>query len=101
MNTRLLKQVLHILQRSRLRRPISKIRMVLPRDAIIWMTSLMIMFAVRPTCVQDSLFKMSSESPVLVHYMETNFVIDAMVQLELGIYIKASMFIQVMWQWKS
>ena len=38
---------------------------------------------------------------ILVHYMETNFVIDAMVQLELGIYINASMFIQVMWQWKS
>ena len=32
---------------------------------------------------------------ILVHYMETNFVIDAMVQLELGIYINASMFIQV------
>ena len=27
------------------------------------MTSLIIVFAVRPTCVQDSLFKMSSESP--------------------------------------
>ena len=51
-------------QRSRLRRPISKIRMVLLMDAKIWMTSLIIMFAVRPTCVQDSLFKMSSESPV-------------------------------------
>ena len=52
------------IQRSRLRRPISKIRMVLLMDAKIWMTSLIIMFAVRPTCVQDSLFKMSSESPV-------------------------------------
>ena len=47
----------------RLRRPISKICMVLLMDAKIWMTSLIIMFAVRPTCVQDSLFKMSSESP--------------------------------------
>ena len=28
------------------------------------MTSLIIMFAVRPICVQDSIFKMSSESPV-------------------------------------
>ena len=65
------------LQRSRLRRPISKIRMVLLMDAKIWMTSLIIMFAVRPTCVQDSLFKMSSESPDLClnswwrHQMET------------------------------
>ena len=50
-------------QRSRLRRPISKICMVLLMDAKIWMTSLIIMFAVRPTCVQDSLFKMPSESP--------------------------------------
>ena len=56
---------LNIYQRSRLRRPISKIRMVLLMDAKIWMTSLIIMFAVRPTCVQDSLFKMSSESPDL------------------------------------
>ena len=32
-------------------------------DAKIWMTSLIIMFAVRPICVQDSIFKMSSESP--------------------------------------
>ena len=39
--------------------------MVLLMDAKIWMTSLIIMFAVRPTCVQDSLFKMSSESPAL------------------------------------
>ena len=53
-------------QRSRLRRPISKIRMVLLMDAKIWMTSLISMFAVRPTCVQDSLFKMSSESPAFV-----------------------------------
>ena len=29
----------------------------------IWMTSLITMFAVRPICVQDSIFKMSSESP--------------------------------------
>ena len=58
--------VIYVCQRSRLRCPISKIRMVLLMDAKIWMTSLMIMFAVRPTCVQDSLFKMSSESPVCV-----------------------------------
>ena len=31
-------------------------------DAKTWMTSLIIMFAVRPMCVQDSIFKMSSES---------------------------------------
>ena len=51
-------------QRSRLRRPISKIRMILLMDAKTRMTSLIIMFAVRPICVQDSIFKMSSESPV-------------------------------------
>ena len=28
---------------------------------------------------------------IFVHYMEKNFVVDAMVQLELGIYIKAFM----------
>ena len=50
-------------QRSRLRRPISKIHMILLMDAKTWMTSLIIMFAVRPICVQDSIFKMSSESP--------------------------------------
>ena len=50
-------------QRSRLRRPISKIRIILLMDAKIWMASLIIMFAVRPICVQDSIFKMSSESP--------------------------------------
>ena len=51
------------IQRSRLRRPISKIRMILLMDAKIWMTSLIIMFAMHPICVQDSIFKMSSESP--------------------------------------
>ena len=51
-------------QRSRLRRPISKIRMILLMDAKTWMTSLIIMFAVRPICVQDSICKISSESPV-------------------------------------
>ena len=50
-------------QRSRLSRPISKIRMILLMDAKIWMTSLIIMFAVRAICIQDSIFKMSSESP--------------------------------------
>ena len=50
-------------QRSWLRRPISKICMILLMDAKIWMTSLIIMFAVRPICVQDSIFKMCSESP--------------------------------------
>ena len=50
-------------QRLRLRHPISKIRTNLLMDAKIWMTSLIIMFAVRPICVQDSIFKMSSESP--------------------------------------
>ena len=45
------------LQRSRLRRPISKIRMILLMDAKTWMTSLIIMFAVRHICVQDSIFK--------------------------------------------
>ena len=63
-------RVTHICQRSRLRRPISKIRMVLLMDSKIWMTSLIIMFAVRPTCVQDSLFKMSSESPVCVSRLD-------------------------------
>ena len=33
-------------------------------DAKIWMISLIIMFAVRPICVQDSIFKMSGASPV-------------------------------------
>ena len=32
-------------------------------DAKIRMAPLIIMFAVRPTCAQDSIFKMSSESP--------------------------------------
>ena len=50
-------------QRSRLRRPISKICMILLMDTKIWMTSLIIMFVVRPICVQHSIFKMSSESP--------------------------------------
>ena len=49
-------------QRSRLRRPISKIRMILLMDAKTSMISLIIMFAVHPICVQDSIFKMSSES---------------------------------------
>ena len=53
------------MQRSRFRRPISKIRMILLMDAKTWMTSLIIMFAVRPICHQDSTFKMSSESPVM------------------------------------
>ena len=61
----LLSIFLKTLQRWRLRRPISNIRMVLLMDSKIWMTSLIIMFAVRPTCVQDSLFKMSSKSPAL------------------------------------
>ena len=52
-------------QRWRLRRPISEIRMILLMGAKTWMTSLIIMFAVRPICVQDSIFKMSSESPGL------------------------------------
>ena len=51
------------MQRSGLRRPISKIRMILLMDAKIWMISLIIIFAVHPTCVQDSIFKMSCESP--------------------------------------
>ena len=50
-------------QRSRLRRLISKIRTILLMDAKIWMTSLIIIFAVRPICNQDSIFIMSSESP--------------------------------------
>ena len=36
---------------------------VLPMDTKIWMISLILMFAVRPICVQDSIFKMSSTSP--------------------------------------
>ena len=50
-------------QHSRLHCPISKIRMILLMGTKIWMTSLIIMFAVRPICIQDSIFKMSSESP--------------------------------------
>ena len=53
------------LQRSRLCRPISKIRRILLMDAKTWITSLIIMFAVRPIYVQDSIFKMSSKSPDL------------------------------------
>ena len=53
-------------QRSLLRRPISKIRMILLMDTKIWMTYLIIMFAVCPICVQDSIFIMSSESPEYV-----------------------------------
>ena len=60
---------IYIIQRSRLRRPISKIRMILLMDAKTWMTSLIIMFAVRPICVQDSIFKMSSESSVIYIYI--------------------------------
>ena len=50
-------------QHSRLRRPISKIRMILLMDTNIWIISLKIMFAVRPICAQDAIFKMSSVSP--------------------------------------
>ena len=50
-------------QRLQLRRPVSKIRLILWMDAKIWITSLIIIFAVPPICVQDSIFKMSSESP--------------------------------------
>ena len=41
-------------------------------DAKTWMTSLIIMFAVRPICVQDSIFKMSSESPVCHFALKTD-----------------------------
>ena len=58
-------------QRSRLRCPISKIRMILMMDAKIWMVSLIIMFAVPPICAQDAIFKMSSMSPVWVVIMST------------------------------
>ena len=54
------------LQRSRLRRPISKICMILLMDAKIWMVSLIIVFVVHPICTQDAIFKMSSMSPGLV-----------------------------------
>ena len=52
-----------IYQRSRLRRPISKIRMILLMDAKISIVTKIIMFAVRPICTQDAIFKMSSVSP--------------------------------------
>ena len=52
-----------IYQRSRLRRPISKIRMILLMDAKISIVTKIIMFAVRPMCTQDAIFKMSSVSP--------------------------------------
>ena len=58
------------IQRSRLHRPISKIRMILLMDAKIWMTSSIIMFAVRPIFIQDSIFKMSSDSPGIVNRMQ-------------------------------
>ena len=48
----------------------SKISMILLMDAKTWMTSLIIMFAVRAICVQDSIFKMSSESPAGVFGQE-------------------------------
>ena len=62
-----------MIQRSRLRRPISKISMILLIDAKTWMTSLIIMFAVRSICVQDSIFKMSSESPVIPFQMTSRW----------------------------
>ena len=45
---------------------ISKIRMILLMDAKIWMVSLIIMFAVRPICTRDAIFKISSVSPVIM-----------------------------------
>ena len=54
--------------------------MLLQADVKMWMVSLIIMFAVRPTGVQDSNFKMFSMSPVLkkitpklVKILATNF----------------------------
>ena len=71
------------LQRSRLRRPISKIRRILLMDAETWMMSLIIMFAVRPIYVQDSIFKMSSGSPDLKMLSANGiyFVLALMCQL--------------------
>ena len=45
---------------------ISKIRMILLMDSKIWMVSLIIMFAVRPICTRDAIFKISSVSPVIM-----------------------------------
>ena len=51
--------------------PLSKIRMFLQMDAKIWMISLIIMLAVCPICVQDSIFKMSGASPDHYHQCHT------------------------------
>ena len=70
----------HHQQRSRLRHPISKIRMILLMDAKIWIISLIIMFAVHPICAQDAIFKMSSvspdqhKSPQLIHLRITDML---------------------------
>ena len=50
-------------QCSRWRRPVNKMRMFLQMDAKIWTISVVIMFAVRPICIQDSIFKKSNASP--------------------------------------
>ena len=45
--------------------------MFLLTDANIWMISMIIMFAVRPMCIQNSIFKMSDASPSLPELMLT------------------------------
>ena len=47
--------------------PLAKYACFWQMDAKIWMISLIIMLAVRPICVQDSFFKMSSSSPDVIH----------------------------------
>ena len=81
------------IQRSRLRRPISKIRMILLMDAKTWMTSLIIMFAVRPICLQDSIFKMSSESPDMYIYIYTHTSICLIYHFETWRFFTSSSLI--------
>ena len=50
--------------------------MFLQMDAKTQMLYLIIMFAVRPICVQDSTFKMSSASPDLTTRVDTTGVLN-------------------------
>ena len=68
-------------QRSRLRRPISKICRILLMDAKMWMVPLIIIFAVCSICTQDAIFKMSSVSPGLVQEC-SNSIANAMELLQ-------------------
>ena len=83
LSTLYLYPIICYIQHSRLRRPISKIRMILLMDTKIWIVSLIIMFAVRPICTQDAIFKMSSVSPDIYIERERYYLWNKFVQWNL------------------